>query len=99
MFVKLLKIRVSDLTAPTLTYCVIDMNDSFAHPPLVSNLYEFLSSVEHKRRYFKECFVTKQLPVVIQFFVILWKSMATVNCLVTSILENIIFSPLYRSKK
>jgi len=28
---------------------------SFTHPQVVSNLYEFLSSVEHKRRYFEEC--------------------------------------------
>ncbi len=28
---------------------------SFTHPHVVSNLYEFLSYVEHKRRYFEEC--------------------------------------------
>jgi len=28
---------------------------SFTHPQVVPNLYEFLSSAEHKRRYFKEC--------------------------------------------
>jgi len=28
---------------------------SFTHPQVVSNLYEFLSSVEHKGRYFEEC--------------------------------------------
>jgi len=28
---------------------------SFTHPQLVPNLYELLSSVEHKRRYFEEC--------------------------------------------
>jgi len=27
---------------------------SFTHPQVVSNLYEFLSSVEHKIRYFGE---------------------------------------------
>jgi len=26
----------------------------FTHPQVVSNLYEFLSSREHKRRYFEE---------------------------------------------
>jgi len=28
---------------------------SLTHPQVVFNLYEFLSSVEHKRRCFKEC--------------------------------------------
>ncbi len=27
----------------------------FIHPQVVSNLYEFLSSAKHKRRYFEEC--------------------------------------------
>jgi len=27
---------------------------SFTHPQVFSNLYEFLSSAEHKRRYFEE---------------------------------------------
>jgi len=27
---------------------------AFIHPYVISNLYEFLSSVEHKRRYFEE---------------------------------------------
>jgi len=28
---------------------------SFTPPQVVSNLYKFLSSAEHKRRYFEEC--------------------------------------------
>ncbi len=28
---------------------------SFTHPHVLPNLYEFLSYVEHKRRYFEEC--------------------------------------------
>jgi len=28
---------------------------SFTHPHVVPNLYEFLSSAEHKKRYFEEC--------------------------------------------
>jgi len=28
---------------------------SFSHPQVVSKLYEFLSSAEHKSRYFNEC--------------------------------------------
>ncbi len=28
---------------------------SFTHPQVVPNPYEFISSVEHKRRYFEEC--------------------------------------------
>jgi len=31
---------------------------SFTHPQVVSNLYEFLSSAVHKRRYFEECWWT-----------------------------------------
>jgi len=27
----------------------------FTHPQVVSNLYVYLSSTEHKRRYFKQC--------------------------------------------
>ncbi len=61
-------------------------------------VYEFLSCVEHKRRYFEECcyLVSKQLLVAIDFhsiyffiFYLLWKSVATSNCLVTNILQNI----------
>jgi len=28
---------------------------SFTRPQVVSNMYDFLSSAEHKRRYFEEC--------------------------------------------
>jgi len=31
------------------------IRSSFTHPQVVSNLYTFLSSADHKRRYFKEC--------------------------------------------
>jgi len=27
----------------------------FTYPQIAPNLYEFLSSIEHKRKYFKEC--------------------------------------------
>ncbi len=47
---------------------------------VIPNLYFFLSAVEHKR-YFEKCLQQK----------IQWKSMATVNCLVTDILQNIFF--------
>jgi len=30
---------------------------SFTHPQVVANLYEFLSSTEHKGRYFEEAVV------------------------------------------
>ncbi len=67
---------------------------SFNHHPLVLNLYEFLSYAELKRRY-KKKIVTKQLTVAIDLhsiiFFILCKSMATVKCLVASILQNIFF--------
>jgi len=35
------------------------MLSSFTHPYVVPNLYEFLSMVEHKWRYFKECLFQK----------------------------------------
>ncbi len=38
---------------------------SFTHPQVVPNLYEFLSSVEYKRRIFWRILVTKQLTVAI----------------------------------
>ncbi len=37
---------------------------SFTLPQVDPNLYEFLSSVEHKRREFEECW---ELPVAIDF--------------------------------
>ncbi len=57
----------------------------FTHPPLVPNQYEFLSSAEHKSRYFEEC-VTKLLTVAIDF-----NSMVANNCLDTHILQNNLF--------
>ncbi len=56
------------------------------------NLYEFLSSVEHKISW--RMLVTEELTVAIDLhavFYILWKSMATVNCSVSNILQNIFF--------
>jgi len=47
-------------------------------PQVVANLYEFLSSAEHKGRYFEGGFA----PVV-------WKSMVPNNCLVPIVLQNI----------
>jgi len=32
----------------------MNMLSSFPHPQVVPNLYELLSSAEHKRRYFEE---------------------------------------------
>ncbi len=37
---------------------------------VVTNLYEFLSSVEQRRRYFKECLITKQMKVPIDFHIV-----------------------------
>jgi len=34
---------------------------SFTHPQVVPNLYEFLSSAEHERKYFEECLKPKGL--------------------------------------
>jgi len=51
---------------------------SFTHPQVVANLYEFLSSAEHKGRYFEELLKKKILPLV-----------PYNNCLVPIILQNI----------
>jgi len=64
------------------------------------NPYEFISSVEHKIRYIKECW---QLTVAIDFhcifFFLLWKSMAIVNFLIANILWNIFVCVFNRRKK
>jgi len=39
----------------------MEILSSFIHPQVVPNLYEFLSSAEHKRRYFEECQYNQQL--------------------------------------
>ncbi len=36
---------------------------SLTHPHVVPNLYEFLSAVEHKIRYFEECLGYNQLAI------------------------------------
>jgi len=64
------------------------MCSSFTHPNVVPNLYECLSSVKHKRRYFEECSI-KQLMVPIVFHIM--DVNGYVNCLVTKILQNIPF--------
>ncbi len=62
---------------------------SLTYPQGVPNLYEVFYSIEHRRRYFEECMlVTKQLVVAIDLE-ILWRSMATVNCNQTEVLEHI----------
>ncbi len=62
---------------------------SFTHPQVVPNLCEFLSSTKDKR-YFEECSMSNvDFDSILS---ILWKSMATGNCLVTiNILQNIFF--------
>ncbi len=40
----------------------------FIHPQIVSNLYEFLSSAKHKRRYFEEVFFIAIFINVITFY-------------------------------
>jgi len=71
----------------------MEILSSFIHPQVVPNLYEFLSSAEHKRRYFEECQYNQQFMGLIDFhsifFSILWQSMGTINCVVTYIPQNI----------
>jgi len=38
-----------------IVHLKIKILSSFTHPQVVSTLFEFLSSAEHKRRYFEEC--------------------------------------------
>jgi len=53
---------------------------SFTQLQVVLNLYDFLYYTKNKRRYYEEC-----------LFFLLWKSMGSINCLVTDILQNIFF--------
>jgi len=57
---------------------------SFTHPQVVSYLYEFFSSAN----IILNNVSNKQLmdPIDVLFF--LWKSMGSINCLVTDILQN-----------
>jgi len=64
---------------------------SLTYTRVVPNLYEFLSSIEHKRRFFKECWLHS-------IFILQWISLATFNCLITNILQNILFL-VQRKKK
>jgi len=58
---------------------------SLTRPQVVPNLYKFLPSIEHRRRYLEECWSQDswQHP--------LWKSKYVINFLVTHILLNIFF--------
>ncbi len=68
------------------------MLSSFTHPHVAPNLYEFLFYVKHERRYFEEFLNSCWSPLTsIVGKEILWKSMGTINCLITSILPNICF--------
>ncbi len=55
---------------------------SFTRPHVVTNLYEFLSYVEHKRRYFEEPNSCWSPLTSIVGKEILWKSVGTINCLI-----------------
>ncbi len=70
------------------------MLSSFTHPHVVPNLYEFLSYAEHKRWYSEEFWRTKQLLIPIDFRSVernTMESTETINCLITSIPQNILF--------
>ncbi len=69
------------------------MKWTFTRPQVAINVYEFLSSVVHKKL-FEEC-LTKQLLVPIDFHSFGGKSMETRNCLVTSVFQNIFFLQEY----
>ncbi len=49
----MIKMKVIQITGTILPK--IEITRSFTRPQAVPNLYDFLSSVEHKIRYFKEC--------------------------------------------
>uniref|UniRef100_A0A672P8R0 Methyltransferase-like 26 n=1 Tax=Sinocyclocheilus grahami TaxID=75366 RepID=A0A672P8R0_SINGR len=63
---------------------------------IVPSIYEFLSTVEHKIIYFEEC-CRKPLTSILwkEKCKMLWKSIATADCLVTNIVENILFLPYW----
>ncbi len=60
-------------------------------PHVVPNLYKFPFYVEHKRRYFEEPNSWWSSLTSIVGKEMLLKSMGTINCLITSILQNIFF--------
>ncbi len=59
------------------------------HPQVVPNLYAFLSSAEHKRRYLEECGQPNSFWSPLTFIVS--KSTGSSNYLVASTLQNILF--------
>ncbi len=70
---------------------------SFTDPHVVPNLYEFLSYIEHKI-YFEEP-DSGWFPLTsIVGNEILWKSMGTNKCLITSILQNTCFYVQHKKK-
>jgi len=52
----------------------------FTHPHVVLNLYEFLSSVQRKRRYFLKMLVTRQLTVAMDFYSIVLPTLEVNGC-------------------
>jgi len=70
---------------------------SFTHPQVVPNLYEFVSSAEHKDILKNDWnFGTTDLHSI--FFFLLWKSMVPNNCLV-SIVPQTIFLCVQQKKQ
>ncbi len=61
---------------------------SFTPPRVFPNLYECVSSAEHKGRYSEESGNRAVLDHSI-YFVLLWKSMVPQNSLITNFLQNI----------
>ncbi len=79
---------------------IITILSLFIPLQVVPNLYEYLSSAEHKRRYFEDCWwqsgFWSPFTSIVFFFPILWNSVGTSTCLVTHICQNL-FSHKFRT--
>jgi len=65
---------------------------SFAHPQIVSNLYEFISSAEHNGRYFEERLEPNSCLVSLTYIVGKKNTMEVNGVKVPIILQNIFLS-------
>jgi len=62
-----------------LVHLKMKILSSFTHPQVVSKLYEFFSSAEHKSRYFNECQETESWWTPLTFIVVKTYSTMEVN--------------------
>ncbi len=86
--VNILPIVIKGIVHPKIVFLSL-----YTHSHVVPNPYYVLSCAEHKRRYFEYLFQSlwSTLNLIVGKKRILWKSLATSSCLVTHILQNILF--------